>query len=77
MSRINPDAEFTKAALDAEKWWNENGFTYQLKKRYSHKDVYLVSKDGVMLLFEIPDTVTDSEANMKFFQKMFDLEGRV
>ena len=77
MTRINPDAEFSKAALDAERWWTENGYTYKLTKRYLHKDVYTVSKNGVMVQFEIPDTVTDSKGNMDFFKKLFELEGRV
>lgn len=57
----------------AEQWLTNNGYTFDVLKKYQYKTKYKVSKDGVELIWSATDTIRDYEAGIKQFQEMFDL----
>lgn len=73
MSKSNLNWEARPIEKYAENWWREHGFDAKLIKRYIHKSVYEVSKLGLFMEHEIPDTVTDFEAYMELFEQSWDI----
>jgi len=73
MARSNLEWEASPAEKYAEGYWEKNGFTVKLLKRYQSKSIYEVSRDGLTRKEEIPDTVRRFGEYMKQFQKGWDM----
>lgn len=65
--------ERTKAEKYAEKFWEENGFAFTVKREYASKTIYKVSKNGVELEYAISSDITDPKGDMKNFEKQFEM----
>ena len=61
----------------AEKWFAQNGFSFELVKQYVSKTIYLISKDGISEKFELPSEATDIKGYMELFRKSFELEKQI
>ena len=66
--------EKSRAEKFAEKWFDENGFSYELKKQYLSKTKYTVTKDGVTDDFELPSAVTEYKNYMKQYGESFKMK---
>lgn len=71
------DWEKSRAEKYDEKYWKKHGYHYQPKRKYMSKSVYLVSKDGVEVTYDIPYSVTDPVKFMKFFADLFDMHTKL
>ncbi len=72
----------TKAKWDLSKpeqiaiqWFEENGFVGQIKKQYVSKTVFIITKDGIVDTFALPQSVTHKNVNafMEQYRKNFDI----
>ena len=72
----------TKAKWDLSKpeqiaiqWFEENGFVGQIKKQYVSKTVFIITKDGIVDTFALPQSVTQKNVNafMEQYRKNFDI----
>ena len=72
----------TKAKWDLSKpeqiaiqWFTENGFVGQIKKQYVSKTVFIITKDGIVDTFALPQSVTPKTINdfMEQYRKQFDI----
>ena len=73
MAKSDLDWQASPAERYAERYWQKNGFTVKLLKRYQSKSIYEVSRDGLTQKAEIPDTVRRFGEYMKQFQKGWDM----
>ena len=68
----------TKADMFAEKWWDEHGYSFALKKRYQSKSTYAVKKGEVSCEYDIFNTATNKttaneEQQMQAFERYFEI----
>lgn len=73
MAKSNLDWDASPAEKYAEQYWQENGFTAKLLKRYQSKSIYEVSCDGMTRKEEIPYSVKKFGLFMEQFQKSWDM----
>lgn len=67
--------ELSEEAQYAVQWFEENGFTGHLEKQYLSKTVFLVHRDGITEIFELPSACRgpDIKDYMEQFANSFDL----
>ena len=73
MAKSNKEWEKSKAEKYAENYWTKNGYTFTVKRKYISKTIYMVSKDGIEMRYDIAGDTVDNKGNMKFFEKSFEL----
>ena len=69
----NAKWDFSNEEKYAIRWFNENGFTGELKRQYISKTIFIVSKDGQTEKFELPQGFKGMKMNkvMAAFEKSF------
>lgn len=73
MAKNHLEWDASPAERYAERYWQKNGFTVKLLKRYQSKSVYEISRDGLTRKEEIPYTVRKFGEYMKQFQNGWDM----
>ena len=61
----------SKAEKYAEKYWEKNGYAFEIKHQYISRTDYIVSKDGFAMPYSISSDITDPKGDMKNFEKCF------
>ena len=67
----NLDFERTKSQAYAEKYWKDNGFDFEVKRKSNSKCVYTIRKDGLEFPYTIPCVVEDVKVYMGWFAEQF------
>ncbi len=75
--KYGKDFERNQAEAYAEKYWKENGFDFEVKRKYMSKCVYIIRKDGLEFPYDIPCDVVDRKSYMKFFQEQFEMRKEI
>ena len=66
--------ERSKMEIYAEKWWLNNGYSFEIKKEWISKTVYIVRKDDKEWQFEVSNSqLKHFNKTMEMFQNNWDM----
>lgn len=67
----------SKVEKYCEKWFLDNNFTIRGVKPYMTKTNYIVYKDNIECVFELPYAVADIKLYMKMFAESFEMKQKL